>query len=239
MKYVLFPVLFILILCACSDSEKNTNIPRATGSTGDIFLIMDSAQWKGPLGKVIDSLFSAQMEGLPREESIYHMRWIEPRKLNFVLKQRRNLIFAVTLDKKTSGAGHVKRLFTKESLDQIRTNPEMFSENQQDVFAKGQEVVYLFSATEAQLINHLRKNGNKLVEYMDRRERERLTQSLFKSKQVKSVTDILRKNFNCEIKIPFGYELVMNNDEFLWVRQMNPKDDKNVFIARKKYISHN
>ena len=114
MKYVFSAVLFILILSACSDSKKNNNVPPATGLTGDVFLIMDSSQWRGPLGKVIDSLFSAEMEGLPREESIYNMRWIEPRKLNFVLKQRRNLIFAVTLDKKTSGAGHVNRLFTKE-----------------------------------------------------------------------------------------------------------------------------
>jgi hypothetical protein len=29
----------------------------------------------------------------------------------------------------------------------------------------------------------------------------------------------------------------MNNEEFLWVRQINPKDDKDIFIARKKYTS--
>jgi hypothetical protein len=198
---------------------------------------MDSTQWKGPLGKTLDSLFSAKMEGLPREESIYHMRWIDPRKLNFVLKQRRNLIFAVTLDQRTSGANQVKRLFTKESLDQIRANPELFSQNAQNVFAKGQEVLYLFSATEQQLLQHLRQNGKKIIEYFDARERERLTASLFKSKQVKGVTDLLRKEFECEIKVPFGYQLVMNNEEFLWVRQINPKDDKDIFIARKKYTS--
>jgi hypothetical protein len=52
-----------------------------------------------------------------------------------------------------------------------------------------------------------------------------------------NVTQMLRKDFKCEIKIPFGYQLVMNNEEFLWVRQINPKDDKDIFIARKKYIS--
>jgi len=237
MKHAFAFILALLTLGACSDSKKNTNLPPSSGLTGDIFLIMDSAQWKGPLGKVLDSLFSVQMEGLPREESIYHMRWIDPRKLNFVLKQRRNLIFAVTLDQKTSAANQVKRLFTKESLDQIRTNPDLFSQNQQDVFAKGQEVLYLFSSTEPQLIAHLRKNGKKIIEYLDARERERLTASLFKSKQMKGVTDLLRKNFKCEIKIPFGYQLVMHNEEFLWVRQINPKDDKDIFIARKKYTS--
>jgi Domain of unknown function (DUF4837) len=237
MKYTFAFILAVLVLSSCSDSKKNTNLPPASGLTGDIFLVMDSTQWKGPLGKELDSLFSAKMGGLPREESIYHMRWIDPRKLNFVLKQRRNLIFAVSLDQRTSGANHVKRLFTKESLDQIRANPDLFSQNAQNVFAKGQEVLYLFSSTEEQLIQHVRKNGRKLVEYFDIKERERLTASLFKAKQVKGVTDLLRKEFECEIKVPFGYQLVMNNEEFLWVRQINPKDDKDIFIARKKYTS--
>ncbi len=236
MKYTFVFVLAIFTLSSCSDS-KNTNLPQASGLTGDIFLIMDSTQWEGPLGEVLDSLFSTEMEGLPRAEPIFKMRWIDPRKLNFVLKQRRNLIFAVSLDQKTSGAGYVKRLFTKESLDQIRTNPALFSQNSQNVFAKGQEVLYLFSTTEKQLLQHIRKNGKKLIEYFNGKEHERLTASLFKSKQVKSVSDILKKEFQCELKVPFGYQLVMNNKEFLWVRQINPKDDKDIFIARKKYTT--
>ena len=237
MKYFLF-FLFLsaFVLNSCSDS-KNTNLPQASGSTGDIFLIMDSTQWKGPLGTVLDSLFSTEMEGLPRAEPIYKMRWIDPRKLNFVLKQRRNLIFAVSLDQRSSGASVVKKLFTKESLDQIRANPNLYSQNEQDVFAKGQEVVYLFSTSEEKLIEHIRKNGKKIIDYFDVRERERLTASLFKSNQLKIVPQTLRKDFQVEMKIPFGYQLVMNNEEFLWVRQINPKDDKDIFISRKKYSS--
>ncbi len=236
MKYIFAFVLIVLTLSSCSDS-KNTNLPPSSGLTGDIFLIMDSTQWKGPLGRVIDSLFSVDMEGLPRAEPIYKIKWIDPRKLNSVLKQRRNLIFAVSLDQKATGASVVKRLFTKESLAQVRANPDLFSQNAQNVFAKGQEVLYLFSATEKQLIQHVRKNGKKLIGYFDLKERERLTASLFKSRQIKGVTDLLRKDYQCEMKVPFGYQLVMNNDEFLWVRQINPRDDKDIFIARKKYTS--
>ncbi len=37
--------------------------------------------------------------------------------------------------------------------------------------------------------------------------------------------------------IPFGYQLVQQESDFFWVRQFNPGDDKDVFIARKKYTS--
>jgi hypothetical protein len=237
MKY-LFPVLLISVFIAASCTDSQTkSLPPATGLPGDIFLIMDSSQWKGPLGKVLDSIFRVEMDGLPREEPIFKMRWIDPRKLNYVLKQRRNLIFAVTLDKRSAGAAQIRKIFTQESLDRIKTDTSLFSQSAQNVFAKGQEVLYLFGQTEQQLIKQIRKNGKRITDYFDVKERERLTQSLFKSGQLKGVPPLLRKEFQCEMKVPFGYQLVMQNDEFFWVRQINPKDDKDVFIARKKYTS--
>ena len=237
MKSRILPLITsFLILFACADKEGK-NLPPSSGKTGDIFLIMDSTQWKGPLGDVLDSLFNAEMEGLPRKESIFHIRWIDPRKLNYVLKQRRNLIFAVSLDQKTTGAGLIKRTFTPESLEKIKTDPKLFSQNSQNLFAKNQEVLFLFNNTEAELIKNIRNHGSRLVEYFNLRERERLTAALYKAGQLKGIPDVLRKNFNCEMRVPFGYQLVMNEPDFLWVRQINPQDDKDIFIARKKYTS--
>lgn len=237
MKYAcLLLAASLLILSACSDKDGK-NLPSASGRTGDIFLVMDSLQWRGPLGDVMDSLFNAEMEGLPRKEAIFHMRWIDPRKLNFVLKQRRNLIFAVTLDQKTIGANQIKRTFTPESLEKIKTEPTLFSQNSRNLFAKNQEVLFLFGKTEPELIKNLRTHGTKLVEYFNIRERERLSASLFRAGQLKGIPQVMRKDFKCEMKVPFGYQLVMNEPDFLWVRQINPQDDKDIFIARKKYTS--
>jgi len=237
MKYTFLIVLVaFLIFSACSD-KGSENLPPSSGRSGDVFLIMDSTQWEGPLGDVLDSIFNAEMEGLPRKESIFHMRWIDPRKLNFVLKQRRNLIFAVTLDQRTSGANQIKKTFTPESLEKIKKEPNLFSQHSQNLFAKNQEVLFLFGKTEADLIKNLRLHGTKLVDYLNLRERERLTASLYKAGQLKGIPQTLRKDFKCEMKIPFGYQLVVNDPDFLWVRQINPKDDKDIFIARKKYTS--
>ncbi len=236
MKYLLIPVLFIIAVISCTEPGSE-NLPPSSGRTGDVFLIMDSVQWKGPLGKTLDSIFSAEMEGLPREEAIFHMRWIDPRKLNFVLRQRRNLIFAVTFDQKTTGARQIRSILTPESLEKIKADPNIFSQNIRDVFAKNQEVLFLFAQTEAELIRHINKNKGKLVEYFNQRERERLTETLYKSAQPKGIVPMLRKEFNCELKIPFGYQVVQQESDFFWVRQINPGDDKDVFITRKKYTS--
>ena len=235
MKFFWTLLLGVIALVSCD--KKSTSLPPASGGPGDMYLIMDSLQWKGKLGEVIDSIFNQEMEGLPRKESRFRARWIDPRKLNFVLRQGRNLVFVMTLDQSGLGARQIRGMFTPESIEKIKTDRTTFNRTTKNVHAKYQDVMYLFGATEEELIDKLRKNGASLADHFDQSERERLTISLFKSGRLKGVTEILQREFKCEMKVPFGYQLVQQERDFLWVRQINPKDDKDVFIAHKPYTS--
>lgn len=231
-------LLSFFLLLACGERSKKS-LPSATGITGDMYLIMDSLQWEGPLGDVLDSLFRQEAQVLPRKERLFHMRWIDPRKLNFVLKGRRNLIYAVTLDQRTSGASYLRALFTPESIAKIKADSGLFVQTQEDIYARNQSVMYLFAKTEAELVKKIRQNGSQLTAYFDRTERARQTEALYKAGEMKGVNQWVQKNYGCSFRVPFGYQLVMSNEEFLWVRQINPRDDKNVFIARVPYRSQN
>jgi uncharacterized protein (UPF0128 family) len=232
--------ILILFLAAalfgsCSNDVKN--MPPASGGAGDIFLVMDSLQWQGPLGRTMDSIFNAEMPGLPRKETRFKMRWIDPRKFNFVLRQSRNLIFVLTLDQRTSGSRILSGLFTPASIEKIKTQPDNFFASAKNVFAKNQEVMYLTSPQEQHLLGMVKKNAARLADHFDLRERERLSLSLFKSGQVVGVSDVLLKDYQCYLKIPFGYKLADKQPDFLWLRQINLKDDKDIIIARKKYTT--
>ncbi len=234
-------LVFLLVslgFLSCSTSDRKA-IPAAVGMPGDVYLIMDSAQWKGPLGDLVDSVFEAEMVGLPRKESIYRLHWIDPRKFSTILRQRRNLIFVMTLDQQRAGGSTVRSYFTPESIQRIKDQPEEFYRSAHDVFARGQEVMYLFGKTEANLSKQLRAYAPRLVDIFNDRERERLTHSLFKAGQQKGLTQILNKELKCQLQIPFGYKLAEKSEDFVWLRQINPRDDKDIFIARKKYESQN
>ena len=238
MKQILIVLIFSISFISCSD-EKGENLPLASGLPGNIYLVMDSLQWKGPLGALMDSIFNAEMRGLPRPEYIYNMRWIEPRKLNSLLKQQKNLIFATTLNQRSLGATIIKKIFTPDFVLKIKSDSSLYVNTSKNVFAKGQEVMYLFGNNEEELMANIRKNSRQLVDYFDKAEREHLTKSLFKSGQLKGLSDWINKNMKADLRIPFGYKLVINEKDFLWVRQINPRDDKDIFIARKKYSSQN
>jgi hypothetical protein len=236
MKQLLFTFLLVISLFSCSD-ERRVSVVSASGLPGDLYVIMDSVQWKRPLGRLIDSTFSRDMEVLNRTEPLFKVRWIDPRKLNSVLKQRRNLIFAVTLDQNTLGANRVKGMFDKQSTDRIRSDTSFFLTTSANLFANGQEVMFLVGNDEMSLLKKVQKNASLLTDYFERTEQERLTASIFKSGEMKGIKELTKKNFGIELRIPFAYDLVISNEEFLWVRQMNSKDDKDIFMARKKYTS--
>jgi hypothetical protein len=237
MNRLFLPVLAALLAVACADDRKAENLPPATGVSGDIYLVMDSLQWEGPLGFLMDSLLNAEMRGLPREEGIFRSRWIDPRKLNFVLKQRRNLIFLTTLDAQGQGAAAIRKMFGPESIERIKKDTTLFVTTESNLFANGQEVMFLFSQTEEELIRKITQNATRVVEHFNVTELKRLSASLMKSGRQKGVSDWLQQHYGVELQVPFGYKLVENNPEFLWVRQINPKDDRNIFIARTPYVS--
>ncbi len=226
----------VIVIGGCS-SKDSKNIPNANGHSGDIFVVMDSLQWRGPIGRSLDSLFSADMPGLPRPESSFKFRWLNPRKFNFVLKQSRNIIFVMTLDQQTEGSRIVRKLFTEESIKKIQANPDQFVQTQSDIFAKGQEIMYLYGTEEQRLLKFIQSNGKRLTEFFDQKERTRLTRSLFKAGDVAGVSDMLKKEYQCDLRVPFGYKLADKKTDFVWVRQINPRDDKNIFISRKQYVS--
>jgi hypothetical protein len=228
------PFIVAAGMLGCSNKD---NIPAATGVSGSIYVIMDSIQWRGRLGRTLDSIFSAEMPGLPRTEPIFKFRWINPAKLNYVLKQSRNMIFVLTLDQNTQGSRIVQKLFTKESIEKVKANPTQFMTSTMNVFAKGQEIMYLYGPDEETLLRNVKANAKRLVEHFNQKEKERMSSGLYKGGQVTGVSDILVKEFRCDIKIPFGYKLALKEPDFVWLRQINPRDDKDVFIARKPYSS--
>lgn len=231
MKHLLWLVLSVLLF-SCDD-KPGENLTNATGMSGDVYLIMDSTQYRGPLGQLLDSVFRAEAQVINRSEPIFKMRWVDPRKLNYTLKLRRNLIYAVTLDQ----GRRSQSLLTPESINRIKTDTSFFFSALKNQYARGQETFFLVGATEAALMQKIRKNAPRLVSILDKSEQERLTAQIYKSGQLKGLTETLKKKWNIDFKIPYGYELVIDTDEFIWVRQFNKKDDRDIFIYRTPYTN--
>jgi hypothetical protein len=239
MRSVVWIGSLVVMLAACSTSEKQRveNLPASTGKPGDLLLIMDSVQWNGELGNELRKIFRPEVPGLPREEPLFNLIYVYPRKGYTLLTQIRNLVFVLTLDQRTGGTQILKESFAEETLEKIRSDTSFFLVTTRDEYSRGQEVMYLFSDTQENLIRHLQKNGRAIQDYFNNVEKRRLLAALNKTGSTKGVTEFLRRENNIEIKVPFGFKVADNQEDFVWLRQMDSRVDKSIFITWKEYES--
>jgi hypothetical protein len=232
---------------ACGSRERGkpaiSNLPAARGRTGEIIVVMDTAQWSGEVGEALRSVYSAELPGTLRGERMFSLRKAHATQLNNVLKQHKNLVFVVSMERNSAATQRLKSFFPPEGLQQIAQDSSLFYQLAPNQFAVGQMVVFLFGQTDKQLANHLRINRRKLQDIFAETERQRITNGLSKLRAKDNLEDKIAKTHNIQLLLPRGFEFVkeeISPDKktgFLWVRMPDAEVDKSLILAYKPYDS--
>lgn len=223
----------ILILNSCTEISRGK--PEAIGLPGRINIIITSELRNGPTGKILDSLLTAELEVTPRDESLFNIKFVEPDAINRSHKSMRNLIVAFTFSDRSADAGKVKSLITTASLEKLQADTSAFVITQADTWARGQDVMYLFSDSPENLARKILQQGTRLVSFFNEKEKERIRKGIIKSNANKALAESILKKNGFSIRVPFGYQLADQQEDFIWLRQINPLDDKDIWVARKKF----
>ncbi len=236
---MLFLAILFFALEGCNQAIQNANkefMPNAQGSMGEIILVMDSTQWKSQIGSELRQIFHAVVPGLPQDESGFKLHRVNPLNLNDVLKQAKNLIFVTVLSDKSQESQVLKSYFTNESLKRIQNDDNLYMFTKKDDFAQGQEVLHLFGKDRQTLIANLQENRDKIRRYFENIEIKRLEASLFQS-EMKDLRSELKSKHDFSIRVPYGYELARNGDNFVWIRQLEYPEEKSFFVYYEPYKS--
>lgn len=231
-QFVLLITAFGIVSCEF-DNNGERLLVKASGKPGEVLLIMDSVQWKGKLGEAMRATLYQDLVGVSRPEKIFTVRYIEPTLFNSVLNKARNLIFVATLDSKTQGGLTVRNFMTQ---DYIQNNPDKFIISQKNIYASGQDAIYLFSANENDLTEKILNNKQTIVNFFNQKEQERLLQGLYKAKEQKAVSDFMMRDYDCSVRVPNGYQIAANDPGFVWLRSVG-ETDKNIFVSFRNYTS--
>jgi len=175
-------------------------------------------------------------------ESIFTVRWINPLLMPSLLKRHTNLIYVLSLEGGKAGNRKIKKLFTPESIEQIKSNPKIFSKVDKNLFAKGQRVMYLFGKDDKTLIKHLQKNRKGIRDIFQKEERKRLARKILGSKKTdKATRKYLKKKYGFKFSFPKGYLLAKEdkseNEGFVFIRNITPQVDRNLFVAYQPYTN--
>lgn len=240
---------FSILLCFASlamvscgeNSQENSDStkPKARGEIGEIILVIDSAKNEGPVGDALRDIFEQDIRGLEREEKIFNLRRVDPRAMNRVLKNATNIIYVTTFDDRNPGSQVINSQFNQTSKEKVREDSTLFMLRNENEFAIGQVVLYLFGANEWELIENLEANKDKLQNMYEVRERERLGRGILDRKN-SAIKVKGREKFGISINIPASYQFVNEDEHFMWVRQPTPtahRPDISMFFYETDYVS--
>lgn len=223
-----FFLIAIAVFAGCEnngESGSSSNKPKARGSLGEILLVIDSAKYAGPVGEELRDIFEANIPGIIREESLFYVRKVDPRKLTRILKMANNMVYVTTFDDTRPASRVINSQFTPESKEMAMEDPSLFMLRNKDEFAVGQEVLYLFGENEEELIQNLRANKSQLQNLFVSKERDRLAKALFNRTNGEAAVKSAEK-FGMALNLPASYQFVLEAEDFLWYRQPTPRSDK-------------
>lgn len=237
--------LSLTLLLSCSDSKKDTGttkkedkayLPDSGGEPNAILVVMDTTAWSGPIGESLKEVYSQYVPGLPQTEPYFKVRNINPLKFNSIIKRATNIIFVHTLDSKGRQATQMEKYYSNESLKKIKQDSSIFMLPQRDIYAKDQTVLHLFGQTRDQLIHHISENKDVLKNYFVKAEGDRMAKKLFKARE-KNVEKRLGQEYDFTMKIPYGFEVAKGLKDFVWIRQLDPEWEKDVFVHFRPFDS--
>jgi hypothetical protein len=233
---------FLALIFSCSQDGKKTAsksyLPIARGADGVILVVMDSALWVDSLGVELRRTLSEPVIALPQDEPYFTIRQINPSKLNNILKAAKNMLFVTTLDHRSLQSTVMRKFMTDESLERIKTEPNLYRYSNKDAFARGQEVLHLFGQTQNQLISKIIENRSSIKNFFMEAEKKRISEEIFR-KEEKNITKIIERDHQFSLKVPYGFDIAKQDKNFVWIRFLLEQGniEKSVFVHYTDYTS--
>lgn len=207
-------VLIILSFVSCRSIKtlSSENRKPIQGAAYEVLVVCDNSEWEGELGARLRSLLEQPIEMLNQNEPLFNVLRITSNDLRHLLLQHRNILKVVVSD--------------KVSEAQIVA--------QYDLDAAPQIVLTFQAPTQQAAVEYLETNGDALLKVLEIAERNR-TIAYAEKHNVKVLNDLLASQFDVQTKIPKGYELRSQSENFLWASYEFPAASQGFFCYSYPY----
>jgi len=234
-KLLLFiPFLFLMNSCE-EDKRALKDYIKATGSIAEMVVVINKEQWKGPVGDAVREVFEEEIPGLPQDEPRFKLITINPEDFTRVFTRHTNILFVTLLNDNTASGKKMKSFYTKESLEMMEKDQDLFLIVKQDEYAGGQQSMYVFAKDENSMVKHLKEYKEKLLNTLYAVEFKRIRENLYGLNEQTKLSEYIMNTHKINIRIPAGYEVAKDEEDFMWIRYMDKPIDKSILITYKPY----
>lgn len=210
--------LFILAIVAtfalvgCDSFHSLGAKKTAQGSPYEVLVVCDGSEWESPLGEEIRNVLGTQVEMINQEEPMFDVVRITARDFKHLLPSYRNIL-------KVLCSPDVK---------------EVSMLAQYDVVATPQIVLTFQGPSVDAMVAYLKENGDNLLRVLEIAERDRTIASAG-GQGVKPLENEIKKMFGIDMKLPSGYLLRAQSENFLWASNEFPAASQGFFLYTHPY----
>lgn len=191
--------LLVFITISCT-SEHGKRLPRHTGQSGEVFIIMQENEWDGTIGDSLRHFFQKAYPMTPQAEPMFKLFHIRPAKLNNLLKQHRNIVQV-------------------EIGDSIRENKVLI---QRDKWSSNQLYFRILAEDSTSFYKLIRENAPRIADLINTTEITRI-QSFNQTFPNRTGIALIEEKFGIKLNLQEEYHLVIDTTDFMWFQRERVK----------------
>ncbi|MFI3249169.1 MAG: DUF4837 family protein [Rikenellaceae bacterium] len=207
---IILSIAALITIVSCDALHTvSSNSVTSQGAPYELIVVANQPQWEGELGDTLRSVLTAPIPYLQQTEPYFDVLRVTNQGYNNLVTKHRNIL--------------VNNIDPK--LDQTSATV------QYDLYASPQVVVTISGPTEQDITRYVSENREQIVEILNRAERDRAIDYAAKF-NVKSLNSLIEDKFGFEMKIPMGYTLRNEGEDFLWLSYEYPTASQGIIIYK-------
>ena len=210
---VLFAFTILALTLGSCNNFSSGWMSSSSSATNEVLTIIGEAEWQEPHGRALFDVLNSPMAGMPQNEANFKILQIDPKNFTNTFKMARNII----------------------EVDVSNTYTQTKMSSELNKYASGQVVLTLKSPDKESLENYLRENQSELVDYLVRKELERIGQYLEKESATPKTR--IRNTFGFELAYPKGLSNITEDNNFFWATNNSGESRQDVTIFSIPYTS--
>lgn len=208
-KIELLTIALATILAVGCDAfhSVSTNKVTSQGAPYELIVVSNQPQWEGALGDSLRSVLTAPIPYLQQTEPIFDVLRVTEQGYSNLVTRHRNIF----------------RTLINPAIDSTSVAV------QYDLTASPQIVMTLQGPSEEALAQYLGNHREAIVTVLERAERDRAIDYAEKFSAT-SLEQLIEQKFGFKLKIPQGYTLRNEGDDFVWISYEYPTASQGVLI---------
>lgn len=214
LSYLLTLLLLVTLMTGCKafHTLMDSKLKAAQGAPYELIVVCNQQLWESELGDTLRSVLLAPIPYLNEREPLFNVMQFPESGFKGTVVDYRNIL-KVLVDPSLAAAS---------------------AGVQYDVTASPQVVVTLQGPTREALTQYVAEHRAELVQTFEGAERDRSIAFANKFNQTES-GKLVREKFGVEMKIPKGYILAQQSDDFLWFRYEFPAASQGFMLYSYPY----